>query len=33
MLHTALRVGANGVVRMKLRKGTCERVPELVTHL
>jgi argininosuccinate synthase len=30
VLHTALRAQTDGVVRMKLFKGTCEQVPELV---
>jgi len=32
VLHVALRGGGHGVVRMKLLKGTCERLPELVTE-
>jgi argininosuccinate synthase len=32
VLQAALRAGEHGVVRMKLFKGTCERMPELVTQ-
>jgi argininosuccinate synthase len=31
VLHAALRAGLPGVVRMKLLKGACQQVPELVT--
>jgi len=31
VLHAALHAGTHGVVRIKLLKGTCEQVPELVT--
>lgn len=30
VLHAGLRAGADGIARMKLRKGTCEHVEELV---
>lgn len=32
VLHAALQAGTHGLVRMKLLKGTCEHVPELVTQ-
>jgi argininosuccinate synthase len=32
VLHAALLAGTHGVVRMKLLKGTCEHMPELVTQ-
>jgi argininosuccinate synthase len=32
VLQAALLAGEHGVVRMKLFKGTCERMPELVTQ-
>ncbi len=32
VLHAALQAGRQGVVRMKLLKGTCEHVPELVSQ-
>ncbi|HEY6362391.1 MAG TPA: argininosuccinate synthase domain-containing protein [Vicinamibacterales bacterium] len=32
VLHAALQVGAHGIVRLKLLKGACEQVPELVTQ-
>jgi argininosuccinate synthase len=32
VLHTALQAQRDGVVRMKLFKGTCEQVPELVNQ-
>jgi argininosuccinate synthase len=32
VLHAALQAGPQEVVRMRLLKGTCERLPELVTH-
>jgi Arginosuccinate synthase len=32
VLHAALHAGAHGIVRMKLLKGTCEYLPELVTR-
>jgi argininosuccinate synthase len=32
VLHAALRARVGRVARLKLFKGTCERVPELVTH-
>jgi argininosuccinate synthase len=33
VVHAALRAADHGVVRMKLLKGTCEHMPELVTQL
>jgi argininosuccinate synthase len=32
VLHAALLAGTHGVVRMKLLKGSCEHMPELVTQ-
>ena len=32
VLHAALHAGAHGIVRMRLLKGTCEYMPELVTR-
>jgi argininosuccinate synthase len=32
VLHAGLRAGAQGIVRLKLRRGTCEHVEELVSQ-
>jgi argininosuccinate synthase len=32
VLHTALQAGVHGIVRLKLLKGTCEQMQELVAQ-
>ena len=33
VLHAALQADVHGIVRLKLLKGACEQVPDLVTQL